>query len=382
MRIALTDAAVAKAKPGDVLRDSGRWTGLHLRAFAGRKVYYLFYRDKLGRQHRPKIGDTAELTLQEARQRASELLLRVGAGQTPERPSQAKRGGRTVQTLADRYLVEHAPRKKASSQRNDQLMWERHILPHIGDLRLEAITAEHIEAIHHRLLSKPYMGNRVLSLLSAAFNLAERWGWRLPGSNPCRYIQRHQELMRQRYLTEEEAPRFAAALERLRADYPFQVAWVRVTQLTGARESEIRMARREWRKQPHTLSLPDSKTGAKVVHLPPAAQAELDALPVDGPWYFPARRGGADKPMNRPSKFWNRLVKEAKLVGFRPHDLRHSFASAALAAGVGLDQVGALLGHKSTQTTKRYAHLADEAGRDLAELVGGAIEGRATSPDR
>ncbi|MEL7177759.1 MAG: tyrosine-type recombinase/integrase, partial [Pseudomonadota bacterium] len=50
----------------------------------------------------------------------------------------------------------------------------------------------------------------------------------------------------------------------------------------------------------------------------------------------------------------------------RLHDLRHSFASAAIAAGMTLAQIGELLGHTSTQTTARYAHLVEEAAAKAA----------------
>ena len=53
----------------------------------------------------------------------------------------------------------------------------------------------------------------------------------------------------------------------------------------------------------------------------------------------------------------------------RLHDLRHSFASDALMAGVPLAIVGEMLGHKNPTTTQRYAHLADGVVRDALELA-------------
>lgn len=50
-------------------------------------------------------------------------------------------------------------------------------------------------------------------------------------------------------------------------------------------------------------------------------------------------------------------------MDFRPHDLRHSFASLGLSAGHGLDVLGQLLGHTSTQSTRRYAHLIEDSAR-------------------
>ena len=56
--------------------------------------------------------------------------------------------------------------------------------------------------------------------------------------------------------------------------------------------------------------------------------------------------------------FWQRIRARAGLHDVRIHDLRHTFASTAVAAGQSLPMIGALLGHTQVQTTARYAHLA------------------------
>jgi len=58
----------------------------------------------------------------------------------------------------------------------------------------------------------------------------------------------------------------------------------------------------------------------------------------------------------------------------RIHDLRHSFASAGLAAGLTLNQIGELLGHKSTQTTHRYAHLIEDVAHASAAAAADVME--------
>jgi hypothetical protein len=58
--------------------------------------------------------------------------------------------------------------------------------------------------IHAEMAETPYQANRVLAVLSKAFNLAEVWGWRLDGSNPCRHVQRYREEKRERFLSSEE----------------------------------------------------------------------------------------------------------------------------------------------------------------------------------
>ena len=57
----------------------------------------------------------------------------------------------------------------------------------------------------------------------------------------------------------------------------------------------------------------------------------------------------------------------------RLHDLRHSFASIAVAGGASLPLIGGLLGHSQPQTTARYAHLAADPLKAVAEAVGSRI---------
>ena len=57
----------------------------------------------------------------------------------------------------------------------------------------------------------------------------------------------------------------------------------------------------------------------------------------------------------------------------RLHDLRHSFASVAIADSISLSVIGKLLGHALVETTERYAHLADEAVADAANRISGSL---------
>ena len=73
-------------------------------------------------------------------------------------------------------------------------------------------------------------------------------------------------------------------------------------------------------------------------------------------------------------KPWNRIKKIAKLEDARLHDLRHTFASMAVASGFSLPVIGALLGHSQPSTTARYAHLQNDMLQDAAGTVGNAIQ--------
>jgi integrase len=72
-------------------------------------------------------------------------------------------------------------------------------------------------------------------------------------------------------------------------------------------------------------------------------------------------------------KPWRRIRKAAGLDDVRLHDLRHSFASVAVAGGMSLPLIGSLLGHSQPATTARYAHLADDPRLAAADAVAATI---------
>jgi integrase len=121
------------------------------------------------------------------------------------------------------------------------------------------------------------------------------------------------------------------------------------------------------------LRLPDSKTGAKVVHLGQAAVAalaELERSPSN-PHMIPGTRPG--KPLSDLQPFWRRVRARAGLKDVRLHDLRHTYASVAVAAGQSLPMIGKLLGHTQVQTSARYAHLAGDPVHAAANDVSRGI---------
>jgi integrase len=120
-------------------------------------------------------------------------------------------------------------------------------------------------------------------------------------------------------------------------------------------------------KEHIAIRVPDSKSGAKVVHLgQPAVELLRDAQRIDGNlWVIAGTPPG--KPLSDLQPFLQRVLARAGLKNVRIHDLRHTFASTAVASGQGLPMIGKLLGHTQVQTTARYAHLAAEPVRMAAD---------------
>jgi integrase len=76
------------------------------------------------------------------------------------------------------------------------------------------------------------------------------------------------------------------------------------------------------------------------------------------------------RPLVGIDKLWFHARAAAGLQDVRLHDLRHSFASMAVAGGLSLPIIGALLGHRHPATTGRYAHLSADPLRAANDLVG------------
>jgi integrase len=157
---------------------------------------------------------------------------------------------------------------------------------------------------------------------------------------------------------------------------PFVVAAIKLLIFTGARLSEVLGLRWEWIDfERGEARLPDSKTGAKTLHLPPPALAILANLPrVEGnPHVIVGNVAGA--ALVNLEKPWRATRKVARLDDVRLHDLRHAFAAVAASSGMGLPIIGKMLGHTQAATTQRYAHVASDPVKAAAASVAGKIEG-------
>ena len=384
MGVKLTKRVVESIAKGD--RDVIVWD-TELRGFgckitpAGRRSYLLYYRTANGQQRKPSLGVHGAITCEQAREIARAMLADVAKGGDPMAAERAKRSAPTIAELADRFLVEHAATKKRSSSiRMDKINLNIHVLPALGRLKVQDVTRDDIAQLHHRMRSTPGAANRVLALLSKMFNLAERWGVRPDHSNPCRHIERYAERKMERFLSGEELARLGAALagaERDGTEMPSVIASVRLLVFTGARAGEILGLRWEYLDLPAgCLRLPTSKTGRKVIHLNgPALEvlSQLERRRVGNPWVIEGAK--PDSPLVNIRKPWHRIRKAAGIPDVRLHDLRHSFASVAVADGLSLPMIGALLGHSQPATTARYAHLAADPLRAAAEAIGARLAG-------
>lgn len=338
---------------------------------SGVRTWYLRYREPGGKQQHHRIGRADVVSRTLAREEAHKLLAAVATGKSPTSARQAARRSASMAELLDMLQARHYPQLRPRTREGYLQIWRLHIIPAMGAAKVNAVTTNQVLQLLARMA--PIQGNRALAVLRKAFNLAVLWGLR--EGNPCDRVPANQERRRRRYLTREELQQLLAALDGFA---PAGVRWrfaqlVRLLLLTGCRVSEIKDARWEW-VQGSVLVVPAEahKTGrdghARIVQLVPQALTVLEQLRAasTSDWII---TGVHDRPLVGYQKLWEQLLAAANIQNLRVHDLRHSYASLAISAGLTLPQIGGLLGHASPVTTSRYAHLVDEAAAASAAKV-------------
>jgi integrase len=333
-------------------------------------VYVLKYRDRTGRQRFKTIGRHGSPWTPESARNEAKLYL---AALISNRTTSGQNQGKTLSfaEAADLYQTRYAVlHKKPRSLAEDRRNLARHIVPYLGHKGLMDITPETVEAFLGHRRQFPANANRCLALISHIFTSAGKWGYVPGGFNPCRGVRRYREKRRERFLSDKEISRLGAILSASGSPAikgsARQEDWraVNVFKLliyTGARLSEILTL--QWgyiHWDQNYARLPDSKTGAKNIPLPEPALDILRQIAElrgrDGKYVFPGKRPSAH--FTGIQKPWQRLRNKAGLPDVRIHDLRHCYASMAVAGGESLYIVGNILGHRSAATTQRYAHLA------------------------
>ena len=340
---------------------------------AGRVAFVLNYRVH-GRERRITLGRWPEMSAVMARQEALQLREGIRQERDPLAERERGRGIPAVSDLAEKYLRTHAQVfKRPLSLREDRRLLRALILPRLARFQVSGVTRADVEKLHRELGSTPVQANRVLALLSKMFSLAIKWEW--VRDNPARGVAKYQEQPRERWLQTQELARLQNVLEKERDQN--QANAVRLIELTGARKGEVLSARwDQFDLERGVWTMPAHTTKQKRIHHVPLSPPALGLLRgmrewASGDFLFPGEKDGH---LGDVKKFWKKVTQAAGLEGVHVHDLRHTFASHLVSAGVPLASVGALLGHTQARTTERYAHLADGVLRQATGQFGSIYE--------
>ena len=337
---------------------------------SGAKRYFI-HSQRHGRRVWKIVGQVGTIAVDEARVRARTLLAAIQEG-SDERV--AGTPDTAFETVGDEVFRRYARNWKPSTLNVNRGYYRNNILPWFEGRPIVDITAHDVRRWFASLHETPAAADRSAPILSVIMRQAEVYGYRPEGTNPCKGAKRYRRQGRERFLSTAEIRRLGEVLARHEADRPQAVAIIRLLLLTGCRKSEI--VTLQWRfYREGKLFLPDGKSGPRTVWLSSAARAILDGLPRRTAWVFPSPRTDSCLNVVTVGPVWHRMRAEADLCDVRLHDLRHSYASMALAQGETVLTIGRLLGHRNPATTLKYIHLSDAMVREAVDTVGAALEG-------
>lgn len=370
---------------------------------AGARSFVLNYR-AAGRERRLTIGRFPAWSLDAARKEAKKRRQEIDTGADPLQARSALRSAPRMADLCDYYIEHHLPEKRTASGADDKAMIAAYIRPRLGAELVSAIDKPILAKLHREITAakKPYRANRVMALLSKMFSLAMSSDLKWRTTNPARDVKRNPEAKRKRYLSPDEIARLTTALASHADQTTANI--VRLLLLTGARRGEVLQS--EWSQfdmKAGKWTKPAAMTKQNEEHVVPLSDGALallngilEAAPRDdegrlvSSFVFPGPRSGAARTEIKDE--WRAIAlaaglydelppakpggKPVRKVNCRVHDLRHTYASLLVSAGLSLPIIGALLGHTQASTTHRYAHLMDDPLRAATNTVSAVVTGK------
>ncbi|TKB58359.1 tyrosine-type recombinase/integrase [Ferrimonas aestuarii] len=337
------------------------------------------------------VGRYGELPLAQIKATALELIAMIAKGVDPrvakaQQRQQNLKSQRTFQALWDLYiqnferLVQEGERS-GKSLADAHSMYRCHIEGSIANQSLDSLTKAVVKQYFSDLreAGSYAIHNKVLKLVSAAFEYAIKQGEL--SENPVKGISKMEEVVRERFLNQEEVLRLLTALEQEKQIYQDLIM---LFLLTGQRKSNVLSMR--W----HDVHLDDrlwviparQAKGKKTIGVPLVEEAVtiLKRRSIENTanneFVFPSSHSKSGHLSEKGGKgsYWYRVKQNAGLnyadknLRVRVHDLRRTLASHSVIAGSGIQAVSKVLGHSDIQMTARtYAHLQLEQVRDSVQ---------------
>jgi integrase len=266
-----------------------------------------------------------------------------------------------------KYLEKQNPKRHADVK--PKLDWWK---KEIGNCTLSDVSKAIITVKRELLLSEemgmgkekwtrsPATVNRYISVLSHVFAVAVN-EWELIENHPMRNLSKLKEPRgRVRFLDDKERTKLLDACKL--SKHPSLYTIVVLALSTGARRGEIT-----------NLRWSDVDFKRKIITLHETKNGERRILPLTGHAFDCMKRHEKIRridtdfvfPSSDPNQvtnlqfYWYQAIKKAQISDFRFHDLRHSAASYLAMNGASLAEIAEVLGHKTLQMVKRYAHLSE-----------------------
>lgn len=319
--------------------------------------WHIDYRLPNGSRRREKVGPTKKL--------AEIVLKKRKVAMAEGKFLDIKKSQRALfDDFAQEYYELHCKQNNKSWFRTD-----RHNLKVLkdffGGLSLAEITPHLIEQFRQKRLLEvsPSTVNRNLACLSCLFNKAKLWG-KFEEDNPVAQVKKFKvRNARMRFLEQREVQMLINACNG------YLKAIVIIAVNTGMRRGEILSLK--WNDLDlirGVIFLTNTKSGEKrEVPMNEQVQQVFRIMPRTASEYVFTKKDGT--AIGDIKKSFSTALIRCGINGFRFHDLRHTAASQLVMAGVDLNTVRELLGHKSIEMTMRYAHLSPNHKRQAVDVL-------------
>ncbi len=346
--------------------------GLGIGVGSTSKKSFVLYRKINGSPERITLGRYPDLTIEQARGKASEINANIANGLNPADSVRISKIEMTLEDLFNEYMARTAafnkrPDKPKANYRLYLSQWKKR--------KLSSIKHEEVDRLHKKLGREKgkVTANIALKLLHVMYNKAIN-EWRIwKGENVAHGIKKFPEQSRDRFLQADELPIFFQALE----EEPNETIrdYVLLSLLTGARKAnvlsmqwkDISLERGEWRIEKTKNGTPQTVT------LSPEALTVLSNRKPEAPTMFVFPGNGNSGHLIEPKKGWKRILARAGIEDLRIHDLRRTLGSWQAKTGASLTIIGKSLNHKNQNTTAIYARLDLDPVRDSVNTATSAM---------
>jgi len=331
-------------------------TGLELMVTDQGAKSFKVYRKFNNKPIRVTLGNYSDLTVEEARDEAQDVMAKMRKGINPNVEKKKIRSEITFEEMFSSFMERYSKPMKKSWKYDEREVSK--FLTHWFKRKLSSVTKREVQTLHEKIRTDNglYQANRILERIKAIYNKAIEWGWE--GINPAQGVKKFKEKSRDRFLHPDELPRF---FESLDAEPNSTIRdYIYVSLFTGVRKSnvlamrweDIHFDRQEW-------LVPDTKNGEHLrVHL---VDTVIDILKTrldkygKKEWVFEGQ--GTTGHLVEPKAGWKRILQKAEIKDLRLHDLRRTLGSWQAATGANSYMIGQSLGHKSPHSTAIYARL-------------------------
>lgn len=306
-----------------------------------------------------KLGTFPDMTCEQARNKAGEVLGEFAKGDNPAAVKRTLKAELTFSQALAHYLPNKRKRDGsplADKTKSDYVDLMRLYLGSIEGKKLSEIGRTEIKVLHTKATkTSPAQADRTLAVVSAVFGYMQ--GLELfSGVNPAMRIQKNPALSRDRFLQADELTPFFKALSE--STNEVMRDFFLLALLTGARRANVSAMR--WADidlEAGVWHIAKTKNGTpQTVTLSPEAVAVLQACKHHGGVFvFPG--DGATGHIVEPKKAWATLLKTAGIENLRIHDLRRTLGSWQARTGASLPIIGKSLNHETHQATSIYARL-------------------------